>query len=130
MNSVYCQNGQYEGFQDGGCYKFLGIPYAKYNGRWDKSELLRNKNQIKAQKIGSAAPQTRPGDENHSGIGFFLDRSLAKESEDCLTLNICSNDIEASNPVMIWIHGGTFNSGNSFNSGTGANPLYDGSNIG
>ena len=113
MNSVHCQNRQYEGIQDGGCYKFLGIPYAKYNDRWSKSELLKNKTQIRAHRMGNAAPQTRPGDENHSGVGFFLDRSLAKESEDCLTLNICSKDIEASNPVMIWIHGGALISGGS-----------------
>ena len=52
MNSVHCQTGQYEGIQDGDCFKFLGIPYAKYNDRWGKSELLKNKTKIRAHKMG------------------------------------------------------------------------------
>ena len=38
---------------------------------------------------------------------------MSKQSEDCLTLNICSNDINAKNPVMIWIHGGALVTGGS-----------------
>ena len=113
MSLVECKAGQFEGVLQDDCHQFFGIPYAKYEQRWDESFLIEKELNLKAIEIGNSAPQTRSDDQSQSGTSFFQDNSLAKQSEDCLTLNICSNNIKAKNPVMIWIHGGALVTGGS-----------------
>ena len=113
MSLVECKAGQFEGVLQDDCHQFFGIPYAKYEQRWDESFLIEKELNLKAIEIGNSAPQTRSDDQSRSGTSFFQDNSLAKQSEDCLTLNICSNNIKAKNPVMIWIHGGALVTGGS-----------------
>ena len=113
MNLVESKAGKFEGLLQNGCHQFFGIPYAKYNQRWEESFLIEEEICFKASKKGDSAPQTRSDDQSQSGASFFQDRSLSKQSEDCLTLNICSNNINAKNPVMIWIHGGALVTGGS-----------------
>ena len=113
MSLVQCPSGDFEGVFKDSCYHFLGIPYAKFQKRWEESSLIEEKLEFFASKKGDSSPQTRFRDENHSGVGFFLDTSLTKESEDCLSLNICTEDIGGTKPVMIWIHGGALVSGGS-----------------
>ena len=92
MSLVECKAGRFEGLFEDGCYQYFGIPYAKYDQRWDG--LLSKKNPIlKLWKRETPAPQTRSDDQSQLGTSFFQDNSLSKQSEDCLTLNICSNDI-------------------------------------
>ena len=113
MSLVECKAGKFEGVLQDDCHQFFGIPYAKYEQRWDESFLIEKKLDLKAIEIGNSAPQTRSDDQSQLGTSFFQDNSLAKQSEDCLTLNICSNNIKAKNPVMIWIHGGALVTGGS-----------------
>ena len=113
MSLVESKAGKFEGLFQNECHQFFGIPYAKYNQRWRKSFLFEEEIYFKALEKGDSAPQTRSDDQSQSGASFFQDRSLSKQSEDCLTLNICSNDIKAKNPVMIWIHGGALVTGGS-----------------
>jgi len=113
MSLVECKAGKFEGILHDSCHQFYGIPYAKYEQRWDESILIENELNLVASEKGNSAPQTRSADQSQSGISFFQDNSLSKQSEDCLTLNICSNDIKAKNPVMIWIHGGALVTGGS-----------------
>ncbi len=113
MSLVESKAGKFEGLFQNECHQFFGIPYAKYNQRWGKSFLIEEEIYFKALEKGDSAPQTRSDDQSQSGASFFQDRSLSKQSEDCLTLNICSNDIKAKNPVMIWIHGGALVTGGS-----------------
>ena len=113
MSLVECKAGQIEGVLQDNCYQFFGIPYAKYEQRWDESILIERELNLKAMEKGYSAPQTRAIDQNQLQTSFFQDNSLSKESEDCLTLNICSKDIKAKNPVMIWIHGGALVTGGS-----------------
>jgi len=113
MSLVESKAGKFEGLLQNGCHQFFGIPYAKYNQRWEESFLIEEEICFKASKKGDSAPQTRSDDQSQSGASFFQDRSLSKQSEDCLTLNICSNNINAKNPVMIWIHGGALVTGGS-----------------
>lgn len=113
MSFIQCPSGEFEGLFKDNCYQFYGIPYAKFDQRWDDSYLLETKLKFSALEKGESSPQTIFRDENHSGVGFFLDNSLSKESENCLTLNICTESIKASNPVMIWIHGGALVTGGS-----------------
>ena len=113
MNLVECKAGQFEGVVQDGCHHFFGIPYAQYEQRWDESTLIEKELNLKVIEKGDSAPQTRAIDQNQLGTSFFQDNSLSKQSEDCLTLNICSKDIKAKNPVMIWIHGGALVTGGS-----------------
>ena len=113
MSLVECKAGQFEGVLQDNCHQFFGIPYAKYEQRWDESYFIEKEINLKTIEIGNSAPQTRSSDQSLLGTSFFQDNSLSKESEDCLTLTICSNDIKAKNPVMIWIHGGALVTGGS-----------------
>ncbi len=113
MSLVKCKAGQFEGVFSENCHNFFGIPYAKYDQRWNESTPLDQELNLQALKIGNTAPQTRFDDQSQSGASFFQDNSLSRQSENCLTLNICSNDLDANNPVMIWIHGGALVTGGS-----------------
>ncbi|MAZ46389.1 MAG: carboxylesterase, partial [Rickettsiales bacterium] len=113
MSLVECKAGQFEGVVQDTCHHFFGIPYAKYEQRWDESTLIEKELNLKVIEKGDSAPQTRAIDQSQLGTSFFQDNSLSKQSEDCLTLNICSKDIKAKNPVMIWIHGGALVTGGS-----------------
>jgi para-nitrobenzyl esterase len=113
MSLVECKAGKFEGVFQDSCYKFFGIPYAKYEDRWCESVLIEEKLNVKALEIGNSAPQTRSTDQSQLGTNFFQDNSLSAQSEDCLTLNICTNNIEVKSPVMIWIHGGALVTGGS-----------------
>ena len=113
MNLVECKAGQFEGVVQDGCHHFFGIPYAQYEQRWDESTLIEKELNLKVIEKGDSAPQTRGIDQSQLGTSFFQDNSLSKQSEDCLTLNICSKDIKAKKPVMIWIHGGALVTGGS-----------------
>ena len=113
MSLVECKAGRFEGVLQDCCHQFFGIPYAKYEQRWDKSILIEKELNLKVTEKGDSAPQTRSDDQSQSGTAFFQDNSLSKQSENCLTLNICSNDIKAKKPVMIWIHGGALVTGGS-----------------
>ena len=113
MSLVQCKAGQFEGVFQDDCHQYFGIPYAKYDQRWDESSTIEEELNLKSLQKGDSAPQTRFLDQSLHGTSFFQDNSLSKQSEDCLTLNICSNDIKAKNPVMIWIHGGALVTGGS-----------------
>ena len=41
------------------CHQFFGIPYAKYDQRWDESILIENELNLVASEKGNSAPQTR-----------------------------------------------------------------------
>ena len=113
MSVIECKAGRFEGLFKDECHQFYGIPYATYNERWDESVLIEREISFKALERSNTAPQTRSNDQNQSGVSFFQDNSLTKQSEECLTLNICSSNIETKNPVMIWIHGGALVTGGS-----------------
>ena len=113
MILVECKAGQFEGVLQDRCHQFFGIPYAKYEQRWDDSVLMDNEINFKSIEKGNSAPQTRSVDQSQLGTSFFQDNSLSKQSEDCLTLNICSDNIKGRSPVMIWIHGGALVTGGS-----------------
>ena len=113
MSLIECRAGKFEGLFKEDCHQFFGIPYAKYEQRWDESALFENELDLRVLKKGKSAPQTRFIDTSKSGASFFQDNSLSEQSEECLTLNICSNDIHAKNPVMVWIHGGALVTGGS-----------------
>ena len=59
MSLVECKAGQFEGVLQDGCHQFFGIPYAKYEQRWDESTLIEKELNLKLIEKGDSAPQTR-----------------------------------------------------------------------
>lgn len=116
--AVKCYNGIFTGSTENGVTSFKGIPYAKPpvgELRWKAPQPVEASDEVfDATRFGKSAFQIRSDSEqaslNPEGI-----------SEDCLTLNIWTADLERANkPVMFWIHGGAYSYGGS------ADPLYDG----
>jgi para-nitrobenzyl esterase len=114
------QQGLIEGFQDGGIYKFFGVPFAEppigdlrwrppvHPSLWDGVR--------QAKQFGPACLQTS---------GAVSDMRVHRQSEDCLYLNVWTNTLNsaAEQPMMVWIHGG----GNL--GGAGSEEAYDGSHL-
>ena len=70
----------------------------------DKAQARENELNFQASEIGNTAPQTRSVDQSQYGMSFFQDNSLSKQSEHCLTLNICSigSSIVTACDSFIW----------------------------
>ena len=117
--SVKTRYGTFNGFVDKqGVKTWLGIPFAQPpvgKLRWRAPEPLKPSNKTRdAKKFGFTAMQVV--DENELA-------SINPQSEDCLTLNIWTRGDKKNLPVMVFIHGGAFQTGGS------SDPLYNGSNF-
>ena len=106
--------------EDGDIMVFRGIPYAAPpvgSLRWRPPQPVAPWQGVHdATKFSPSCPQPeRP------------DRRLPKVSntdEDCLYLNVWTSELApAKRPVMVWIHGG------GMTIGSGANSVYDGTNL-
>ncbi|MBD2846588.1 carboxylesterase family protein [Paenibacillus sp. IB182496] len=107
---------------ESGIYSFLGVPYAappvadlrfmppRRHAGWDD---VRD-----ATEYGATAPQL-PSGEPLAG----LYPNVMIPGDDYLNLNIWTRDLNGKQPVMVFIHGG------SFISGSGAIAGYDGSSF-
>ena len=108
--SVACGAGKFTGVFNDGINFFYGIPYAKpltKETQWQSPEKNDSEIFFKATQRGFSAPQTIYRES------FLTDPNMPVESIDCLTLNIATNKINGSMPVMIWIHGGAYITGSS-----------------
>ena len=114
---VETTQGALRGREKHGALLFSGIPYAappigeqRFRAAADALPWsgLRD-----ATQFGPAAPQVPSGG--------MTDRVPVNWSEDCLTLNIMTPDAAGElRPVLVWIHGG------AYRSGQGAVPWYNG----
>lgn len=101
------KTGYYEGFEDNnGIVNFLGIPYVKKPERWKRAEELEPSAElIEAKQFSAICPQPVCPEEHEADT---------PQSEDCLTLNIWTDDIDkCGKPVMVWIHGGCYLTGSN-----------------
>ncbi len=107
---VSIESGKVKGFDQEGTMAFLGIPYAKVERfmpplpveKWDTVRVCDH--------WGPQAMQPTNG------------RPLGEDemSENCCVLNVWTTDTKANKPVMLWLHGGGFDSGTSaWNPGMG-----------
>ncbi|HEX6355544.1 carboxylesterase/lipase family protein [Actinophytocola sp.] len=108
---VRTETGVVQGFSDGSVNRFHGIPYAKPpigDLRWAPPERPEHWQGVRdATQFGPACPQAATGP-------LVPDR----RAEDCLYLNVTTPARGGKGkPVMVWLHGGGFNSG--------AGELYD-----
>jgi para-nitrobenzyl esterase len=102
-------------------WTFKGIPYAAPPVgalRWQPPQPVTPwEDAVACTEFGPACPQPAMFE------GFSL--SAGVTAEDCLNLNVWSPAESAGQklPVMVWIHGG------SFETGSGAMQIYDGGNL-
>ena len=82
MSFVECKAGRFEGIFEDNCFLFNGIPFAKYEHRWDQSKLFEEEINIQAFKKGYSAPQTRFNDDIQTGLSFFQDNSLIPDNPE------------------------------------------------
>jgi para-nitrobenzyl esterase len=111
--------GTVTGSEAKGVRVFKGIPYAAPpvgKLRWAPPQpALAWDGARDATRFGAACLQPKP--RGPSIYGW----DLPAMSEDCLSLNIWAPEDAANAPVFVWIHGG------ALTSGSGGDPLYDGS---
>ena len=112
------QYGKVRGYILHDIYQFKGIPYgAPTSGKnrfmppqkpepW---EGIRN-----AYNYGASAPQAFSYSRSPESAGFLVDNwNYDDFSEDCLRLNVWTPGLDAARrPVIVWLHGGGFSSGN------------------
>jgi len=97
------ESGKYQGQLVEGVNTFLGIPYAAStagDNRWKKPLPL------------PVHEDTRVSDS--LGPACLQSRATRVTSEDCLSLNIWSPELDgAKRPVLVWIHGGGLRAGSN-----------------
>lgn len=92
-------------------FRFSGVPYAK-----PPVGNLRFKPPVPVEKFDDDVLDCQKEGSNCYGTVYFPPEAGQSESEDCLVLNVYTptlpkdEDIETL-PVMVWIHGGSFNLG-------------------
>ncbi|MEO5925328.1 MAG: carboxylesterase family protein [Bryobacteraceae bacterium] len=75
---------------------------------------------LDAFEWGPEAPQASPHTEIAEVLATVPPTPM---SEDCLRLNVWTQSTSGKRPVMVWLHGGGFTSGN------GSYTIYDGTNL-
>ncbi len=120
--TVKIATGELQGLAVGGIVSFKGIPYAVPpvgDNRWRAPQPATAWQGVRAAtEYGNDCQQKR-------AVWDDRGRTNAPMSEDCLTLNVWtpSSPVAGGAPVMVWLHGGGFTTGN------GAQGMYDGTRL-
>ena len=113
------KQGEVQGREKDGVLLFAAIPYAAPPTgprRFRAPEPHDGWTGVRdARRFGPAAPQLREE-------GLTANRDVHWD-EDCLTLNVCTPGVDGRRPVLVWIHGG------GFRTGQGAIPWYNGTSF-
>lgn len=122
--------GKVRGFLLRNIYTFLGIPYgAPTSG---KNRFMPPQKPTPWADIypavywGNSAPQTMDNFYSNRYLAFTDDWHYDEISEDCLHINVWTPNYKdgKKRPVLFWIHGGGFTSGNAIE-----HPEYHGENL-
>ena len=113
---VDTRSGPVEGREKNGVFLFAGIPYAAPpvgERRFMPPAPPEPWSEVRAAtRFGKAAPQLQGGG--------MTDNAPVDWDEDCLFLNVQTPSLEGARPVLVWIHGG------GYRTGQGAIPWYNG----
>ena len=120
MNMVTLKTaiGTFLGNEDNNTYEFLGIPFARAK-RFEYSKLIENYDVFEATKMGNSCPQYRqlyPNLQSPERLFYyreFREGLTFNYDEDCLNLNIYTPVNAKGCPVIVFFHGGGFNSGSN-----------------
>ena len=109
--------GPVRGLETGRCVRFLGVPYAHASRFAYAAPVEHWDGELDATAFGPACPQNRAVHEHMENPTRrfykkeFRDGLVFRYDEDCLNLNIYA-PAEAENcPVVLFFHGGGFDSG-------------------
>jgi para-nitrobenzyl esterase len=125
---VETQSGKVQGFCRNGIHSFRGLPYAATTAgpaRFRPPARHAGWSGVRSTlAYGPVCPQA-PRWRNDQ-LAFVMDWNEGYPGEDCLHLNIWtpSPAANARRPVMVWLHGGGFYAGSSYEL-----PSYDGENL-
>ena len=122
------QYGKIQGYIYNGVYHFLGVPYgastAGQNRFMPPVAPASWEGVLRTMCYGDSAPQSQANFDTQN-LGYFRDHwNYGFISEDCLRLNVWTPSLdEKKRPVIVWLHGGGFSSGNGVEQDgyTGAN---------
>ena len=114
--------GLVRGVDEGGVWVFRGLPYGHIPERTGRfrapSAPVPWADVREAFSWGPIAPQTPPVP------GFSLPGDPTRSEEDCLNLNVWTPGADDERrPVMVWLHGGGFTTGN------GSSALFEGRHL-
>ena len=118
---VQAPTGALQGRSEGSLRVFKGIPFALppiRDARWAPPQPMPAWSGVRpATSFGPACVQPlRPATSVYA-------YDVGEMSEDCLTLNIWAPVDAREAPVLVWIHGGSLQSGSS------NEPMYDGAHL-
>ena len=109
--------GTLQGNERENCFEFLGVPYA-HAGRFEYAQMGENwAGVLDASRPGPACPQNRAVHEHlENPTRRFYKREFRAGSvftygEDCLNLNVFTPKEAKNCPVILFFHGGGFDSG-------------------
>ncbi len=101
---VRTQCGLVKGIEENGTLAFKGIPYARVERFMPPLPVEKWDTVMLCDRFG---PQVMQGNGRRE-----LPDSVMSEKNSCV-LNVWTTDTRASKPVMLWIHGGGFDSGSA-----------------
>ena len=101
---VRTKDGKVKGIEEDGTMAFLGIPYAKVERFMPPLPVDKWDTVMVCDHFG---PQVMQGNGRRE-----MPESVMSEKNSCV-LNVWTTDTKASKPVMLWIHGGGFDSGSA-----------------
>jgi len=118
------QYGQVAGYIESGVYTYKGIPYAQAERFMPAKEPKSWPSIRSCRHWGTVCPQGKNNGWRHDETAFFYQWNDGYQDEDCLRLNIWTKGLNdgKKRPVLFWLHGGGYTSGNGQE-----HPGYDGS---
>lgn len=119
---VRLPSGKAEGMVEQGIYVYKGIPYAKADRFMPPLEPNSWTGARRFTDYGHVCPQAPIS----KGNDFIPNYANPIQGEDCQNLNIWTPGINdgKKRPVMVWLHGGGFQTGSAFEQ-----LVYDGTNL-
>jgi len=126
---VKTTNGPIRGFRRNEIYIFKAVPYGddpSGENRFTRAKPPKPWKETRScLAYGPACPQPAR-DWSNNEMAFVADWNDGYSSENCLTLNIWSAnlDSQANRPVLVWLHGGGYTTGSAHEL-----PAYEGARL-
>ena len=121
------QYGPIQGVTEGGVSRFLGLRYAQpvsgANRFLPPQPPAPSTEVFVADRHADTAPQGPEPVDSTPVTPAFATPDYVEGGDDCLALNVCPPEGAVGLPVMVWLHGG------GWQSGSGSCAIYDGTRL-